>query len=190
LKSSFFPLIVSYSSEVASECLSKKNLTFSKYQLIILEMLSYSIEFIGNNQGLIASLFYNIGSFHCDRLEIPTDCIFCKKKKKIYEICQCGFVENDWICNNCNYYNFCYCKICSNCQMIRIWLESEFFCDKCGMCSFGSLSCLYCPFTRCSSCFERLSAFISVFCTSCGKYTLGNSKCNQHSLKCKNCLNY
>ena len=185
LKSQLYPLLIIYTP------IPSPPLNLSKFQRILLESLSYSIDFFGENESIVSDLFYNINSFFADRLEIIKQCKFCNKSKKIFEKCECGYIEADWICEFCGYFNFDKCKVCTGCHMARILSSEDFSCDRCSKISYSVNSCLFCPLTVCCKCNNQLHAFISIFCMNCNMNTIGKSKCNRsnHKFECNQCQN-
>ena len=183
LKSQLYPLLIIYSPNPSPP------LNLSKFQLIVIESLSYSIDLLSQNENLVSVLFYNINTFLEDRMEIIKKCKFCNKSKKVFDKCECGYIESDWTCEICGYFNFYKCKVCSGCQMARILSSKDYSCNRCFKVSILVNNCLFCPLTVCSRCGQQLHAFISLFCVNCKISTIGKSKCNKakHKLVCNQC---
>lgn len=183
LKKKLFPLIIFYSKTPAINC------KLSKFQLIILEALSYSIDFIKKSTGF-KFLIHKINTFYNDRLEFIEKCLFCGIQRKVLEDCpKCGFFESDWNCRICGAFNFMKSKVCCYCEFVRIHVEQDFKCSICRRESFGSIDCIYCPSFMCKKCRNSKSTFTSIFCVSCNRLVHGDSRCaRSHNVWCFVCF--
>lgn len=182
LKEKLFPLLIIYSKTHPSEC------KLSNFQLILLEAISYSLDFF-EDASLMQNLIFHHDTFYNDRLEIVENCPFCGLKRNILETCSgCGFYESDWECGICGFYNFMDNKVCCNCEIVRINIGQDYSCAKCKLVSFGSKSCIYCPYCCCKKCNRRVSPYTSLYCRNCKSLTGGNKECiKSHTIWCYLC---
>jgi hypothetical protein len=126
------------------------------------------------------------------QLEFEVECQFCYSQKALGEPCLiCDFLEGQWTCNHCRFFNKPMAWTCARCKKDRIQSRMfEFSCQGCGRESVGVNYCRYCPSSiKCKKCKAEIMPYMAVYCVPCGVFKTGVSECffDGHPAECDLC---
>lgn len=184
---SFFPEILFYSSE------SQQEAELSLIELAYLERLSY-INPIKKLEETIEEEWKKSETIEkVVQINIEHECQFCLSQKILAAPCFiCEYMEGEWTCNHCQFFNKPLAWTCTKCKKDRVTSRLfSFSCTACGKESQGVNYCRYCPiFTKCKKCSVKIMPFISVYCSNCESFKTGASDCflDGHRGTCESCL--
>ena len=184
---SMFPEILFNSIEPQQEA------ELSVIELAYLERLSYikplqDLDEIIEDEWKVAEIIQE-----AVQIDIEHECQFCSHQKTLAVPCFiCEYMEGEWTCNYCQYFNKPLAWTCSKCKKDRVTSRHySFSCSACGKESQGINYCRYCPvLNKCKKCSVEILPFISVYCSECGEYRSGVSDCflDGHKATCETCM--